>query len=59
MGQVVTTLPPETPHPPHFLSDFSDEKPDRHSLPDSCRASWKCVGAGVRWSSNKAIGEIV
>ena len=29
-------------HPRNSLSDFPYEKPDRHSLPDPCRASGKC-----------------
>ena len=24
------------------MSEFPYEKPDRHHLPDDCRASWKC-----------------
>jgi hypothetical protein len=29
-------------HTEYSLSDFPYEKPDRHTLPDDCRASWKC-----------------
>ena len=29
-------------HSEYFLSDFPYEKPDRHHMPDDCRASWKC-----------------
>ena len=34
----------QSTHPRHSLSDFPYEKPDRHHLPDDCRASWKCGG---------------
>ena len=33
-----------TPHPPHFLPDFPYETHPHHTLPDDCRASWKCGG---------------
>lgn len=33
-----------TIHPVDSPSEFPYEKPDRHHLPDPCRASWKCGG---------------
>ncbi len=27
-------------HSEYSLSDFHDERPDRHHMPDDCRASW-------------------
>jgi hypothetical protein len=32
----------KTPTPRRIVADIAYEKPDRYTLPDDCRACWKC-----------------